>query len=175
MILMTDDERLPNPIAVLDLLAPGSAVVVRARDPKVLANRAQTLREETRKRGQLLLIANDWRLAHRIHADGLHLSEESWRRGAPYWRNFRRPDWLVTAACHHMRFPDQIDAVLVSPVFTTPSHPKATALGALSFQRLAAACPWPVYPMGGVDQDNVRRLQGYAVPGIAGISLLAKK
>ena len=175
MILMTDDARLPNPEALLDRLPKGSAVVVRARDPRVLRRRALALRSATRRRGLKLLIANDWRLAHAVQADGIHLSEASWRKKAPYWRRHARPQWIITAACHRQSFPKTIvgvHAVLISPVFPTKSHGNGEALGVIRFGQISGHCPYAVYPMGGVSLGNQRRLFGWPLAGIAGISVL---
>ena len=171
IILMTDDDRLPDPSQVLADLPRGSAVVVRSRDPIVLAQRAEQLRPITLKLGVKLLIANDWRFALHIKADGLHLSESTWRHHAPYWRGHVKPDWLVTAACHSHVAPTDVDALILSPIFATASHPQSCGLGVLGFQRFADANQLPVYPMGGMSVNRLRRLHGTDHPGFAGISL----
>lgn len=171
IILMTDDDRLADPADLLKHLPRGSAVVVRSSDQKTLADRAFSLRKATQSLGLKLLIANDWRLAHSVKADGIHLSESTWRHQAPYWRRSRKPDWLITAACHSHLNPDLVDAVLVSPIFSTPSHPMGQTLGVLRFQSIAQHCPKPIYAMGGVTLQSRIRLHGQPLAGIAGITL----
>jgi thiamine-phosphate pyrophosphorylase len=50
------------------------------------------------------------------------------------------------------------DAVLLSPVFPTRSHPGGRVLGGLRFALLAARCPLPVLALGGMDAARARRL-----------------
>jgi thiamine-phosphate pyrophosphorylase len=125
-----------------------------------------------------LLIAGDAKLAHALGADGLHLPEWSILR-SQRWQHWRRPGWMVTAAAH---FPAAIrraalagvDAVLVSPVFQTSSHPQARALGPMRLARWARAAPIPVYALGGIDQRSAQRLTGIPLAGWSGIGGLLR-
>lgn len=51
-----------------------------------------------------------------------------------------------------------VDAVLLSPVFPTRSHPGAPALGADEFYRLAALSAVPVIALGGMTPDRAEQL-----------------
>ncbi|WP_374412072.1 thiamine phosphate synthase [Novosphingobium colocasiae] len=48
------------------------------------------------------------------------------------------------------------DAILLSPVFATRSHPGAAVLGAVRWRLLAARSPVPVIALGGVDPHRAR-------------------
>jgi thiamine-phosphate pyrophosphorylase len=163
MILMTDDDRLPDPLAAVRALPRGSAVIVRARQPE---RRAQLLGAIRAIGDRIVLVADDPSLA--AEADGLHLPE---RRAyeAAHWRA-RFPRWVVTAAAHGPRLPDA-DAVLLSPVFATASHPGAHTLSAVRANIIAAQSCVPVYAMGGVTARNARLLHGFT--GIAAIGALS--
>ena len=50
------------------------------------------------------------------------------------------------------------DAVLLSPVFATRSHPGGEVLGAARFRLLAQHCLAPVIAMGGMDAGKARVL-----------------
>lgn len=181
LVLMTDERRLPDPIAVLDGLPQGAAVILRHYGVPLLEREALGLRlaAACRRRGLRLLIAADPGLAVRVRAGGVHLPE-AMLRGAPrMWRLWWRRGWLVTAAAHspaaiRRAAAAGVDAVLLSPVFVTPSHPDARVLGPLRFASLAAPSPVPVYALGGVDTRTVRRLAGSGAAGIAGIGGFGK-
>ncbi|HEY1632619.1 MAG TPA: thiamine phosphate synthase [Rhizomicrobium sp.] len=163
LILMTDDATLPDPRAAAHALPHGSLVILRG-------TALRFARDIHAIRGLRLLIANDGALAARIGADGIHLSEARAHEAA-HWRA-RHPGWLITAAAHSLRATAvQADAVLLSPIFATRSHPGAKTLGlrALTIARQAAT---PVYALGGVDAITVRRLDGGAFAGVAAISAL---
>jgi thiamine-phosphate pyrophosphorylase len=175
---MTDAVRLPDPVPAILRLPPCSAVVLRERDPGKRAVRARQLLPLCRRRKVRLLIAGDWRLVRAIGADGLHLSETLIRRGRRDWCRALAPDRIVTAAAHSrraMRLAARcgVDAVLLSPVFPTASHPHATVLGPLRFARWVRESPIPVYALGGIDAARARRLRGVSLAGFAAIGALA--
>jgi thiamine-phosphate pyrophosphorylase len=63
------------------------------------------------------------------------------------------------------------DALLLSPVFATRSHPNAVALTPVRANRMAQALSVPVYALGGVTSRNARLLYGFS--GIAAIGALS--
>jgi len=172
LVLMTDDERLSDPIAAARALPKGSMVILRARQKAHRIKLAADLRRITRAAGSKFLIANDGELAARIGADGLHLSEIHARQ-AVRWRA-RHPTWIITAAAHGLRMPwPGLDAVFLSPVFATRSHPGQPSLGAIRLRLLAIQGQTPAYGLGGLDELSARRLQGAQLIGLAAIGALA--
>lgn len=174
LILMTDSERLPDPVMAIRRLPRGSAVIIRERNGEARASLAGRVKTLCRCRGVRLLIANDWRLARAIGADGLHLSEASVRRASRRWGATRPSGWIVTAAAHSRTAVGLsaglgVDAVLLSPVFATNSHPGAPTIGPLRFARWVRESPIPVYALGGIDERSARRLRGSGALGFAAI------
>ena len=174
LVLMTDDERLPDPIAAARALPHGSMVIVRARQSSHRAKLATELRPIARARRLLLLIANDAALADKVGAAGLHLPE-SQAAGAAHWRAIR-PRWLITSAAHSLAAAARAqrtgaNAVILGPVFTTRSHPERPALGAARARLMARQLRRPVYALGGIDGRNGSQLGGFA--GLAAIGALA--
>src|SRR5215472_10701749 len=116
--LMTDDERLPDPVAAASALPRGSLVIVRSRHDSTRTSLAAQISIVARTRGLILLAASDPRLAARVGADGLHLPEEK-ACEAPHWRA-ARPDWLITVSAHSLRALGRVkcaDAVFLAPIF----------------------------------------------------------
>lgn len=164
LVLFTDDSNR-DWIAAARRLPRGSAVIIRARDSQA---RAALFERLSPLPGLRLLIADDPALARA--ADGLHLPERRAREAA-HWR-IRHPDWIITASAHSLRalmHLAHVDAVFLSPVFVTASHPGASALGAARAAFIAAASPVPVYALGGVDGRNAPLL----APAFAGIAAIA--
>lgn len=179
LILMTDRRRLANPIPVVETLPPGNAVILRHYgDPEreALACRLATV---CRALGLRLLIAEDVSLAARVRAHGIHLPETRTRRPPRSWRTFGHREWLVTAAAHSraaiMRAARAgADAVLLSPVFPTKSHPGAATIGPLRFAAWVRESPLPVYALGGISIESARRLSSSGAAGFAGIGGFAQ-
>ena len=164
--MVTDDDRLPDPLRAARALPKGSLVIVRSRDTARRRALGEALREETQ--GLILLAADDPVLADRLH--GLHLPEI--RAGqAAHWRA-RRPHWLITVAAHSPRglHAPYADAALLSPVFATKSHPGAALLSAPRARLIVRNAALPVLALGGVTAQNAALLPGFS--GIAGISSL---
>ncbi len=174
-ILMTDEERLADPVAATASLPRGSAVILRHYGAPGRRELAARLVAASRRPGVRVLVAADARLAAEIGADGLHLPEAMAARGPCAWRKWRKPGWLVTAAAHspaalHRAKAAGADAALLSPVFPSESHPGGAVLGVLRFAAWCRKSPLPVYALGGVSAANVRRLKGCGARGLAGIS-----
>jgi thiamine-phosphate pyrophosphorylase len=167
LILVTDDERLADPVAAARRLPNGSVVLLRARDGERRHALAEALRRQTN--GLILLASDDPLLADRLH--GLHLPERHAREAA-HWRALR-PHWLITVAAHSgqgLRIA-HADAALLSPVFATKSHPKAQPLTASRARLMARHALLPVLALGGVTAQNAPLLKGFA--GFAAIGALS--
>jgi thiamine-phosphate pyrophosphorylase len=166
LVLMTDD-RAADWAGAAQRLPSGSVVVVRARDAK----RRRALAEELCGLASLL-IADDPGLAEDVGAVGLHLPQARMRE-ALHWR-VRHPGWIITSSAHSLRAlmgAAALDAVFLSPVFATASHPGAKALTAVRAAFIAAHAPVPVYALGGVTPRNAALLAP-AFSGIAAIGSL---
>ncbi|MBU6298569.1 MAG: thiamine phosphate synthase [Alphaproteobacteria bacterium] len=169
LALFTDDDRLPDPLGAARVLPRGSMVVARSRDDARRAALAAAMIALARKRDLIVLVAGD-----PDGADGVHLPEAR-LRCAVDWRA-RRPSLLITASVHSfsalskaMHLP--LDAVFLSPVFRTASHPGRATLSPIRANLIARASSLPVYALGGIDAHNALLLSGFA--GIAAIGALA--
>ena len=171
LILMTDEMRLADPLPAARALPAGSAIILRHYGVPERAALARQLAAIARRRGLVLLVGEDPVLARRVGAAGVHLPERAIRRaGALRWQRH----WLVTAAVHsHAALVSAAacgaDAALLSPVFTTASHPDQRALGLQRFEALAQSSPIPVYALGGIGRAHASLLRGCGAVGIAGI------
>lgn len=173
LILLGDPARLPDPRAAAARLPPGSAVLARGLPPGVTTGLAAL----ARRRRLTLLVAADGRLALALGA-GLHLPD---RRGTggllPFLLARRRRPLLLTAAAHGRAGLARArrlgaDAVLLSPVFPTASHPGAPALGPWRWAALARRAGLPVVALGGLDGSAAARLPRW-IAGFAAIGGLA--
>lgn len=117
-----------------------------------------------RKRGHVVALAAEAGTARRWKAHAAYGSSRQLARGPALPR-------LLTA--HSLREIGQArrgDAILLSPVFPTRSHPGTRALGALRFRLLAARVRVPVVALGGMTRQTARRLKDHAWAAIDGLS-----
>lgn len=185
LIGMTDPVRLPDPERALAALPSGNILVWRAYGEDLDRSEVRRVARLAENRNCLLLLAGHPRLA--AYAHGIHLPEHALIDPLTdgYLMDFRgrRPGFVVTAATHsrtavHRAARQGVDAVLLSPVFPTQSHPGSAHLGVVrlaSLAREASALGLASYALGGISSaTDIRRLKGAGVTGIAGISLLLR-
>jgi thiamine-phosphate pyrophosphorylase len=173
LVLMTDDERLADPLAAARALPRGSMVVVRARDSARRKVLALTMMKIARARGLVVLIASDGKLAADCGAEGVHLPEAMLGRAAR--ERACHPFLLITASVHSLASVGRAafaDALFLSPIFPTQSHPGRPVLTAVRANFIARASRVPVYALGGVDARNAALLSPVSFCGIAAVGAL---
>ncbi|EGD57636.1 thiamine monophosphate synthase [Novosphingobium nitrogenifigens DSM 19370] len=150
--------------AVLDRalarLPAGSALVFRHYhlDPAARAKRMKGLARLARLYGVAFVLSGVG------YGPARHLSR--WGKGAGGLRLATAHDMGELAGAARAR----VDAVLLSPVFPTRSHPGAKGLGPLRFALMARQCPLPVLALGGMDRRRAERLRAYGFAAIDGLS-----
>jgi thiamine-phosphate pyrophosphorylase len=158
--LMTD-ERIGDELwAALERLPRGSGVVFRhhATPPRERIALFRKVAALARRRGLVLVRAGDKPGRGEI---GVH------NRRCAHAR-------LRTASAHDRReavaaVRGGADALFVSPVFATRSHPRARALGRARFGLLIRGLGVPVIALGGMDARRAQGLRGMGIYGWAGI------
>lgn len=168
-LVFTDPARTPDPIALAARLPRGVALVYRAFGAADADLVARKLRDIARRRGFLLLIGADARLAARVGADGVHLPE----RLAHHAHRIRRFGWWITAAAHSVRAArvSGVDAVVVSAVFHSTSRSAGPPLGPVRLANIARASGALIYALGGVNDATAARLNGTGVIGLAAVDV----
>lgn len=172
---MTDSARHPDPLAVVRRLPRGAGVIYRHYDHPGRDRLAATLARLCRRRGLVLLIGNDPRLALAVEAQGVHFSEGVGRNLVPPLRRLAS-HWLVSMSVHSfsaVAWANRlgVDLMLASSVFPTPSHPGGRTLGIAGLARLCRKARCPVYALGGVTEAHWPELQRVGAAGLAGIGL----
>jgi len=168
--------RLPDPLPAAARLPAGAGIVARGAGPAVLLSLARLARWKRRP----LLLGGDPRGALRLHA-GLHLPDRDPGLALLPFLAARRagvPFALLTLAVHGglaaMGRARRLrpDLVLLSPVFPTPSHPGAPALGPIRWALTARRLVNPVAALGGIRAGNAGRIPRFCA-GFAAIGALS--
>ena len=120
-----------------------------------------------RARSHVMVLADSSLTAREWGADGIY--------GAPRALYPTSGDLLTLATAHSLTEIGlanrmRADAVLLSPVFPTRSHPEAPALGPLRFRLLARHAQVPVIALGGMSAATARRLAWPRWAAIDGLS-----
>ena len=175
-MLMTDPERVADPVAAAEGLPRGSAVVFRAFGAPDAVRQGRLLAAVSRRRGLLLLAGADPALARAMGAGGVHLPERLAHRAGAIRR--AHPLWLISVAAHSEAAVRRAriygaDAVVISPVFPSRSPSAGAPLGPVRFAALVRRVKRPVYALGGVNTKTAPRLIGSGAAGIAAVEALA--
>ncbi|MEM6852366.1 MAG: thiamine phosphate synthase [Pseudomonadota bacterium] len=177
LFFLTDAARGVRGEDVAPHLPRGAVVILRDYQADDRVASAMRLGALCRVRGLVFLVAEDWRLAHAVRADGLHAPERFLPRLTPLRRRF--PRWFLSASAHSApailkAHRSGADAILASPAFATQSHPGDPFLGPVRFAALSHAAPQPLIALGGVTEATAPRLAGARLAGLAAIGALAK-
>ncbi len=172
---MTDRARVPDPLAVIDTLPPGSGIVLRDYAYNSRPALAMALAQHARQRGLVLVVGSDETLAQRVGAAGVHLPERDLDRLTTV--RGAHPSWLITAAAHSAdavaRSADGgADAAFLSPIFATASHPGSPYLGVQTVQKIVSTTTLPIIALGGIDATTIPELKTTPIAGIAAIGAL---
>jgi thiamine-phosphate pyrophosphorylase len=129
--------------------------------------RFRVLRRAARARGHVVILADSALTAREWGADGIY--------GAPLSFYPRRRGLIHLATAHNraeigLAARLGADAVLLSPVFPTRSHPGGAVLGAVRFRLLARQSPLPVIALGGMTPHRARSLGWPRWAAIDGLS-----
>ncbi len=135
--------------------------------PDERLNRFLELKRLCRKEGHLVILADSAMTAREWSADGIY--------GAPLALYPRRHELLHIATAHNMREIAQAnrigaDAIMLSPVFPTRSHPGTDTLGVNRFLMLARYAHAPVIALGGMNRQRSRRMRWPRWAAIDGLS-----
>lgn len=159
-------------LARLELALDKGLRLIQVRDKSLAESErlafARKVAEHAQPYGATVLVNGSTELARQSGAAGVHLDS------AALMSLSSRPDveW-VGASCHT---PEELakagelaDFAVLSPVLPTASHPGEPALGWPTFAEWAAACPIPVYALGG---QTLGTLNDAVIHGGHGIAML---
>lgn len=154
--------------AALMRLPRGSGFIFRhyhLSKPERLA-RFAALARVARGRGHWVILAGGMREARRAGADGAYGAPERLAGGGAGFRLVTAHSLREIAAARRVR----ADAVLLSPVWPTRSHPGGSALGGLRFWLLARRAGRPVIALGGMTRRRALSLRWGRWAAIDGLS-----
>ncbi|MEQ1724794.1 MAG: thiamine phosphate synthase [Sphingopyxis sp.] len=166
--LMTDARLGRNIDRIVAALPPRSAVVVRpyAMEPVGRVAMIRAIRRAARARRHLLLLAG--RGSARGY-DGRH--------GKAYRG---RASGIVSRSVHNVREARlaktlKADAVLISPLWPTQSHPQARGIGLARFRQLAQHSGGAAIALGGVNAARFRKAHRHGAHGWAAVDAWAER
>lgn len=159
---LVSDARAASSVATLAaLLPPGSGIILRHDDlaPGARWRLMRRLMRTARARRLVVLLAGNPAEARRAGADGVHLRQYAADQAA----RAHRLKLLLTMPVHDAAEARRArragaDAVFISPLHPTRSHPGAPALGRATWLRLARLSGGRAIALGGMTAARARAL-----------------
>jgi len=166
------DHTCSNPSAVIPLLSAPTLVMIRDYQHPERTLYASTLAKACNHFHHPFLITGEHELAVTTGANGIHLPEHQMDLAASM--RHTHPSWWITSTAHTDIAVQRantlpLDAIFISPVFTTDSHPDHPSLGIERFKALVLLSQHPVYALGGITTYNASLLDDSGASGLAAI------
>lgn len=174
--LITDERNDARLEETLRRLPRGSGMIFRHHHLGLAARRARfdKLARIAMARGLVVVLAGSAREARRWGADGAYCAPA--KAGASRGMRSLPSQGLTVAlvSTHSLREialaqRHGANAILLSPVFPTRSHPGASTLGTVRFRLMARHSRLPVIALGGIDRHRARSLRWKKWAAIDGI------
>lgn len=178
LILMTDSKRKQDFAKIIPKLPAHSLIIIRHFSAKEKYNLFKKIKYISRKFKVKLSVSDDMKFALRHNLDGVHFPEKTTKKTAACGKIKRaKPDMFLTSACHSKTAliaaqKLKLDAVLISPVFPTYSHPFAISIYVKGFQRISRRSQIKCYALGGINTKTTQKLLSTRACGVAGVSEL---
>jgi len=176
IIIFNDKEFIEKKFELLKI-PRGTAILLRSYKVKDRKKIAKELLKFCKIKRLKLLISSDVKMARDINADGIHLPEYMIHDQSKInWKNFKiwksKFKWLVTAAAHNKKTlykisQHEIDAVLLSPIFSTKSHTNNVQLGVAKLIQWVHEIKMPIYALGGINLKTIQYLKKSGIIGFA--------
>lgn len=144
-------------------------------DEKTLLNEALEVQKLCWKYHVPLIINDDVSLAMRIGADGVHVGQDD--MDVREVRKLVGEDMIIGASCHNKEEAvraekDGADYLGCGAVFATSTKDNVIPLSKETLREITSAVHIPVVAIGGIHEDNIVKLAGSGVDGVAVVSAL---
>ncbi len=173
---LKDGERLYDQV---EEALKGGATFVQLREKKLDAEHffeeAVEIKELCRKYHVPFVINDNVDIALKMDADGVHVGQEDMEAGSV--REKLGPDKIIGVSAHTVEEAllaekNGADYLGVGAVFPTGSKDDASVLDADTVRDIVKAVKIPVIAIGGISMENVGKLKGYGLDGVAVISAI---
>ena len=122
-----------------------------------------------------MILANDVKLAIKLGLDGAYLP--SFNNEFHHLSYSFKKDFILLGSAHNLKEikikeKQMVDLIFLSPIFKTEK--KSDYLGIIKFNNLSNFSKKPIIALGGLNNNNIKKLKMTNIIGIAGISHIKK-
>ena len=130
---------------------------------------------DCKKNRYSLFVSNNIKLAYKVKADGVYVP--SFNKTKKF-SNLEKKNIIIIGSAHnqkeiHKKISQNCKAIFLSPLFYVEKS--KTFLGLHRFNYLSYMNKINIMPLGGISENNIRKLKLLSIEGFGGISLFKKK
>ena len=128
-----------------------------------------------RKNRYSLFVSNDIKLTYKVKADGVYVP--SFNKTKKF-SNLEKKNIIIIGSAHnqkeiHKKISQNCKAIFLSPLFYVEKS--KTFLGLHRFNYLSYINKINIMPLGGISENNIRKLKLLSIQGFGGIRMFKKK
>ena len=150
-------------------------IIYRNYKDRKRENQLIKIAKACKKKRYQLFVSNDLKLALKIKANGIYIP--SFNKTKKFL-NLEKKNITIIGSAHnqkeiHTKISQNCSAIFLSPIFHVEKSKKF--LGLYKFNYLSHMNKIKILALGGISEDNIRKLRLLYVKGFGGISLFKKK
>lgn len=178
LVFFTDRKKISDFEKVINGLPKNSVIIVREYDltQSQRENFAKKIFTLARNNGLKVLIGKDIALAKKTGADGIHFSDLD-KLPLQFFNKKSFPkNFIFSFSCHGLKSLLRIknlkpNMIFIAPVFPTTSHENTRTFGLRNFIKIIVKNKnlLPIYPLGGINSQNLKTLAKLKIPGFGAI------
>ena len=150
-------------------------VIYRNYKDRKRENQLIKIAKACKKKRYQLFVSNDIKLVHKVKADGIYIPSFNKTKN---FSNLEKRNIVILGSAHnqkeiHKKISQNCKAIFLSPLFNIEKS--KNFLGLHQFNYLSYMNKINILALGGISQNNIRKLQLLSIKGFGGIQLFKKK
>ena len=150
-------------------------IIYRNYKDRKRENQLIKIAKACKKKRYQLFVSNDIKLAHKVKADGIYIPSFNKTKN---FSNLEKRNIAILGSAHnqkeiHKKISQNCKAIFLSPLFDVEKS--KTFLGLHQFNYLSYMNKINILALGGISQNNIRKLKLLPIKGFGGIQLFKKK
>ena len=150
-------------------------VIYRNYKDRKRENQLIKIAKACKKKRYQLFVSNDIKLAHKVKADGIYIPSFNKTKN---FSNLEKRNIVILGSAHnqkeiHKKISQNCKAIFLSPLFNIEKS--KNFLGLHQFNYLSYMNKINILALGGISQNNIRKLKLLPIKGFGGIQLFKKK
>ena len=150
-------------------------IIYRNYNERKRENELIKIAKACKKNRYQLFVSNDTKLALKVKADGIYVPSFNKTK---YFLNLEKKNVVILGSAHNQqeikkKISQNCSAVFLSPLFNVKKSKKF--LGLHQFNYLSYMNKINIFALGGISENNIRKLKLLYISGVGGIRIFKKK